>query len=93
MRPPACGRCGADLAAAPVTGVRKLQESEVVPPRVTGYQVQGRACGRGGAVSAGQPPAEITGRARYGPQAHARAANLAASSTSRSAGPRSSWVT
>jgi transposase len=78
--PPACGRCGADLAAAPVTGVQKLQEFEIVPPpppRVTEYQVQGRACGRCGAVSAGQAPAWITGRAQYGPEAHARAANLA----------------
>ena len=63
-----------------MTGVQKLQEFEIVPPpppRVTEYQVQGRACGRCGAVSAGQAPAGITGRAQYGPEAHARAANLA----------------
>jgi transposase len=35
------------------------------------------ACGRCGAVSAGQAPARITGRAQYGPEAHAQAANLA----------------
>jgi len=78
--PAACGRCGADLAGAPVTGTQKLQEFEIAPPpppRVTEYQVQGRACGRCGAVSAGQAPAWITGRAQYGPEAHARAANLA----------------
>jgi len=78
--PAACGRCDADLAGAPVTGTQKLQEFEIVPPpppRVTEYQVQGRACGRCGAVSAGQAPARITGRAQYGPEAHARAANLA----------------
>ena len=39
--------------------------------------MQARACGRCGAVSAGQAPAWITGRAQYGPEAHARAANLA----------------
>jgi transposase len=78
--PAACGRCRADLAGAPVTGVQKLQEFEIVPPpppRVTEYQVQGRVCGRCGAVSAGQAPPGITGRAQYGPEAHARAANLA----------------
>ena len=78
--PAACGRCGADLAGARVTGVQKLQEFEIVPPpppRVTEYQVQARDCGRCGAVSAGQAPARITGRAQYGPEAHAQAANLA----------------
>ena len=78
--PAACGRCGADLAPAAVTGVQKLQEFEIAPPpppRVTEYQVQARACGRCGAVSAGQAPARITGRAQYGPEAHAQAANLA----------------
>jgi transposase len=31
--PAACGRCGADLAGAAVTGAQKLQEFEIVPPR------------------------------------------------------------
>jgi transposase len=78
--PAACGRCGADLAGARVTCAQKLQEFDIAPPpppRVTEYQVQARACGQCGAVSAGQPPAWITGRAQYGPQAHAQAANLA----------------
>jgi len=78
--PAACGQCGADLAGAAVTGAQKLQEFEIVPPpppKVTEYQVQARACGRCGAVSAGQAPARITGRTQYGPEAHAQAANLA----------------
>ena len=78
--PAACGRCGAGLAGARVTGVQKLQEFDITPPpppRVTEYQVQARACGRCGAVTAGQPPPGITGRAQYGPEAHAQAANLA----------------
>ena len=78
--PAACGRCGAGLAGAQVTGVQKLKEFDITPPpppRVTEYQVQARACGRCGAVTAGQPPPGITGRAQYGPQAHAQAANLA----------------
>jgi len=77
--PAACGRCGADLAGARVTCAQKLQEFEIVPPpppRVTEYQVQARACGQCGAVSAGQAPARVTGRAQYGPEAHAQAANL-----------------
>src|ERR1039457_2627212 len=47
--PAACGRCGAGLAGAQVTGVQKLQEFDITPPpppRVTEYQVQARACGR-----------------------------------------------
>jgi transposase len=78
--PAACGRCGAGLAGARVTGVQKLQEFNITPPpppRVTEYQVQARACGRCGAVTAGQPPPGITGRAQYGPEVHAQAANLA----------------
>jgi transposase len=78
--PAACGRCGAGLAGAQVAGVQKLQEFDITPPpppRVTEYQVQARACGRCGAVTAGQPPPGITGRAQYGPEAHAQAANLA----------------
>src|SRR6266516_1238029 len=77
--PAACGRCGADLAGARVTCAQKLQEFEIVPPpppRVTEYQVQARACGQCGAVSAGQEIGRVTGRARYGPEAHAQAANL-----------------
>jgi transposase len=78
--PPACAGCGADLAGAEVAGVQKLQVFDIAPPPppvVTEYQVQARACGRCGAVSAGQPPAGVTGRAQYGPEVHAQAANLA----------------
>jgi transposase len=78
--PAACGRCGAGLAGAPVTGVQKLQEFDIIPPpppMVTEYQVQARACGRCGTVTAGQPPPGVTGRAQYGPEVHAQAANLA----------------
>ena len=81
--PAACGRCGTGLAGARVAGVQKLQEFDVTtpspypPPRVTEYQVQARACERCGAVTAGQPPPGITGRAQYGPEAHAQVANLA----------------
>ncbi|MHB1430924.1 MAG: IS66 family transposase [Streptosporangiaceae bacterium] len=78
--PAACSGCGADLAAAAVSGVQKLQVFDITPPpppQVTEYQVQARECGRCGAVTAGQAPAGVTGRAQYGPEVHARAANLA----------------
>jgi transposase len=78
--PAACAGCGGGLAGAVVTGVQKLQEFEVAPPprpRVTEYQVQARACGRCGTVTAGQPPAGVTSRVQYGPAVHAQAANLA----------------
>ena len=65
---------------AGVTGVQRLQVFDIAPPpppKVTEYQVQARACERCGAVTAGQPPAGVTGRAQYGPEVHAQAANLA----------------
>jgi transposase len=61
-------------------GVQRLQEFDIAPPpppRVTEYRVQAKVCGQCGVVTAGQPPAGITGRAQYGPEAHAQAANLA----------------
>ena len=78
--PPRCGGCGQSLAGAVASGVQKLQVFDITPPpppRVTEYQVQAKVCGRCGAVTAGQPPAGITGRAQYGPEVHAQAANLA----------------
>ena len=60
-----------------ISGVQRLQEFDIAPPRVTEYQVQAKVCGHCGAVTAGQPPAGITGRAQYGPEVHAQAANLA----------------
>ena len=78
--PGACSECGADLAGAGVTGVQRLQVFDIAPPpppKVTEYRVQARACERCGTVTAGQPPAGVTGRAQYGPEVHAQAANLA----------------
>jgi transposase len=75
--PAACGSCGADLADAAVTGVQKRQVFEVQPPpppRVIEYQVVAKACPCCGEVTAGAAPAEVTGRAQYGPGVHARVA-------------------
>ena len=78
--PTRCGGCGQSLAGAAVSGEQRLQEFDIVPPpppRVTEYRVQAKMCGRCGRVTAGQPPAGVTGRAQYGPEVHAQAANLA----------------
>jgi len=78
--PPRCRGCGESLAGAAAVGMHRLQEFDITPPpppRVTEYQVQAKGCGRCGTVTAGQPPAGITGRAQYGPEVHAQAANLA----------------
>lgn len=76
--PAACARCGAGLDGADLTGMQKLQVFDITPPppRVTEYQVQSRRCVRCGAVSAGQPPAHVSGQACYGSQVHAQAAHL-----------------
>ena len=75
--PAACDCCGADLGDAAVIGVQKLQVLEASPPpppTVIEYQVQARACGNCGEVTAGLAPAHVTGRAQYGPLVHAKSA-------------------
>jgi transposase len=75
--PVSCGCCGADLTDALVTGMQKRQVFEASPPpppAVIEYQVQAKECARCGAVSTGLAPAQVTGRAQYGPVVHAKAA-------------------
>jgi transposase len=75
--PVACGCCGEDLGDAAVAGMQKRQVFEAQsppPPKVIEYQVQARVCGNCGAVSTGLAPANVTGRAQYGPVVHAKAA-------------------
>jgi hypothetical protein len=89
--PGACSECGADLAGAGVTGIQRLQVSEIAPPpppKVTEYQVQARACERCGTVTADQPPPGVTGRAQYGPRCTPRPRTWPPRTISRSAGPR-----
>jgi transposase len=78
--PPAeCAGCGADLADASVTGEQRRQVREpspVPPPTTTEYRVQAKVCGCCGTTSVGQAPECAAGRTQYGPEAHARAANL-----------------
>src|SRR5215471_18529150 len=75
--PVACGACGADLADAAVTGVRRRQVFEAQPappPTVTEYQVVAKACPGCGAVTEGLAPEDVTSLAQYGPGVHAGAA-------------------
>jgi transposase len=77
--PSACAGCGADLADVPVTGRQRRQVTEVQalpPPKVTEYEVQAKTCGGCGAISVGQAPGFASGRAQFGPEIHAQAANL-----------------
>ncbi len=78
--PPLCCRgCSADLSHAPVEAVNTRQVFDPPPPprpRVIEYQVQARRCLRCGALSEGQTPVGAGGRAQYGPDTHAHAANL-----------------
>src|SRR6266511_2914057 len=78
--PAICAGCGRDLADVPVAAAQARQVFEVPPPPprpvVTAYLVQARTCPVCGATSIGQAPAGVTGRAQYGPEVHAQAANL-----------------
>lgn len=77
--PPACGRCGADLASAPVTGMQRRQVVDVLPPPppwVTEYQIITRACPCCAAAQTGAVPPEVPARVQYGPGVRARAAEL-----------------
>jgi transposase len=77
--PSECAGCGGGLADAPVSGVQRRQVTEAQvppPPRVIEYVVQAKECGRCGVTTVGEPPAHVSGRARFGPETHALAANL-----------------
>jgi transposase len=78
--PPAeCAGCGADLADTPVWGEQRrqvIEPSPVPPPTTREYRVQAKVCGCCGTTSVGQAPGCAAGRTQYGPEAHARAANL-----------------
>jgi transposase len=77
--PRQCDGCGADLAEAPVAGEQRRQVIEPVeplPPQTTEYRVQAKVCTCCGTTSVGEAPGCAPGRAQYGPEAHAQAANL-----------------
>lgn len=76
--PAACGCCGHDLTGEPVLGTPQKRQvfeaSPPPPPSVTEYQVAAKECPGCGGVSVGLAPPGVTGRAQYGPLAHARTA-------------------
>ena len=77
--PGSCAGCGADLSGAPVTGTARRQVTDVAPPPppwVTEYRIITRACPCCAARTTGDAPADVTGRAQYGPGVLARAAQL-----------------
>jgi transposase len=77
--PGVCAGCGADLTAVAVDAAQRRQVTEPGPPPppvTTEYVVAAKVCPACGHTSIGQPPQEVTGRAQYGPEAHAQAANL-----------------
>src|ERR1019366_6850960 len=77
--PAACRGCGADLASAPVTAQRRHQVTDIEPapaPKTTEYLAQAKECAGCGTVTAGELPAHVRARARYGPETCAQAANL-----------------
>jgi transposase len=74
-----CVGCGGGLAEEPVTGLQRRQVTEAQvspPPKVIEYVVQAKECGRCGTTTVGKPPAHVSGRAQFGPETHALAANL-----------------
>jgi transposase len=78
--PAECGRCGADLTGQPAARTERRQVRDIAPPpppRVTEYRKITKVCPCYRALTAGVVPAAITGRAAYGPEAKAQAANLA----------------
>jgi transposase len=77
--PVRCDGCGAGLDDVPVAGEQRRQVIEPVepaPPRTREYRVQAKVCTCCGTTSVGEAPAFASGRAQYGPEAHAQAANL-----------------
>jgi transposase len=77
--PPACEGCGADLTDAPVEREQRRQVTEAQsapPPVTTEFVVQAKRCACCGMTSVGEPPPYVSGRAQFGPETHAPAANL-----------------
>jgi transposase len=79
--PVECCGCGADLEPEPVWAERRHQVTDIPPapaPTVIEYRAQAKQCSGCGTTSVGELPAHIKARAGFGPETHARAANLLA---------------
>jgi transposase len=77
--PTVCAGCSADLTVVGVGAAQRRQVTEPGPPSAPvtiEYVVGAKVCPACGTTSVGQAPVGVTGRAQYGPEAHAQAANL-----------------
>jgi transposase len=77
--PARCG-CGCSLAEQPASGVRRRQVHDLPPtpaPVVTEYAAETKQCPGCGATAVGEFPDGVTAPAQYGPEATAKAADLA----------------
>jgi transposase len=76
--PGCCGRCGAGLGGARVTGVERRQVTEIPPVKaeVTEHQMTERECPGCGARTRAQAPDGVVAPVQYGPRVAAMATYL-----------------
>jgi transposase len=77
--PPACSGCDRDLSGVPVSAQQRHQVTDSIPPpppTTIEYLLGAKVCPACGATSIGELPAQVGGRAQYGVEVHAQAANL-----------------
>jgi transposase len=77
--PFACSGCQRELSQAPVAAQQRHQVTEITPPpppKIIEYLLQAKVCPGCGTTSIGDLPADASGRAQYGAEVHAQAANL-----------------
>lgn len=77
--PAVCAGCEGDLAGVPASAQQRHQVTDLTPPpppRVTEYLLQAKVCPACGATSIGELPRQAGGRAQYGAEVCAQAANL-----------------
>jgi transposase len=78
--PPAvCSGCQRDLSEVPVSAQQRRQVTDIAPPpppTTIEYLLQAKVCPDCGQASVGDLPAAVRGRAQFGVELHAQAANL-----------------
>jgi transposase len=77
--PPVCSGCDRDLASVVVSAQQRHQVTDLTPPpppTTIEYLLQAKVCPDCGTTSIGELPSRVGGRAQYGVEVHAQAANL-----------------